>query len=152
MTEDPTRAPAGPQSARRRSFGEVAEAYDAARPDYPDQLVAGVVEFADLREAPALEVGAGTGKATRAFAVHGLTMTCIEPDQRMAGVLSRTCAGLPGVTVETGEFETRQPDHRYGLLFSGQAWHWPSTALVLLDPAGHPFRISTLVRGRPANQ
>ena len=52
---------------RRLVFGEVAELYDSVRPSYPDALVDDVLAFAGAGPGdPALEVGAGTGKATRA--------------------------------------------------------------------------------------
>ncbi|GHF43598.1 class I SAM-dependent methyltransferase [Streptomyces morookaense] len=125
MSEESTPQSEQPGEWRRRSrsFGEVAETYDAARLAYPDQLVDDILVFADLRGAPALEVGAGTGKAALAFAARGVPLTCIEPDPRMAELLKRKCAGAP-VTVVAEEFETWQPDRRYGLLYSAQAWHW----------------------------
>ena len=46
-------------------FGEVAEQYDAARPSYPDELFDTVIEYGGLTPGgTALEIGAGTGKAT----------------------------------------------------------------------------------------
>jgi hypothetical protein len=49
----------------RLAFGDVSELYDQARPSYPPGLVEDVLAFAVAAEADqALEVGAGTGKAT----------------------------------------------------------------------------------------
>ncbi|MEU3353256.1 class I SAM-dependent methyltransferase [Streptomyces sp. NPDC037389] len=121
MTENPI----SHYRERRGAFGDAAEQYDAARPGYPDELVTDVLEFAGPQGVDALEVGAGTGKATLAFAARGATLTCLEPDARMAAVLARHCAGMPHVTVETTDFESRRPSgRRFGLLLSGQAWHW----------------------------
>jgi SAM-dependent methyltransferase len=100
-------------------FGETAELYESARPDYPAALVDDVIAAAG--PGPALEVGAGTGKATVAFAAHGLDLTCVEPDPRMAVVLRRTA---PGVRVVDSTFEQWVPDRAFGLLYSAQAWHW----------------------------
>ncbi|MCC3772931.1 trans-aconitate 2-methyltransferase, partial [Streptomyces sp. UNOC14_S4] len=117
---------------RRHVFGDDAEQYDAARPGYPERLVDEVLEFAAAGTgdpAPALEVGAGTGKATVAFAGRGLPVTCVEPDARMARVLRLRCAGLPGVDVEVAGFETWRPGgRRFGLLYCAQAWHWVDEA------------------------
>ncbi len=107
---------------RRLVFGDDAEEYDARRPDYPDAMIDDIVAAAG--PGPSLEVGAGTGKATTAFAARGLDLTCIEPDSRMAAVLRRRIAGRPGVRVVETLFEDWTPDRAYGLLFSGQAWHW----------------------------
>ena len=59
---------------RRLSFGGVAELYDRSRPSYPPALVDAVLEFAGAGEGDrALEVGAGTGKATVLFLERGAT-------------------------------------------------------------------------------
>ncbi|MFG2235780.1 hypothetical protein ACGFNX_38250 [Streptomyces sp. NPDC048723] len=73
--------------ASSQVFGEVAELYDAARPGYADALAAEVLAYADPGGRTAVEVGAGTGKATVAFAALGTPVVCIEPDPRMAEVL-----------------------------------------------------------------
>lgn len=115
---------------RRRVFGDDAEQYDAARPGYPARMVDEALEFAALSAGvPAVEVGAGTGKATLAFAAGGTPVTCVEPDARMARVLRRNCAGMPHVTVEEGDFESWRPDRPYGLLYCAQAWHWVDPAV-----------------------
>jgi trans-aconitate methyltransferase len=122
---------------RRQVFGEVADDYDRVRPGYPAQLVDDVLAAAG--PGPVLEVGAGTGKATVAFAARGADLTCIEPDQRMAEVLRRN---VPGVQVVVQPFEEWRPDRGYGLLVSAQAWHWvdterrPELAWAALAPGG----------------
>lgn len=114
---------------RRGVFGEVADAYEAARPGYPAALVDEVLAHVRLGGSPALEVGAGTGKASIAFAAHGIDLTCIEPDPRMAAVLTGSAGPYPRCTAVVTDFERWQPPaERYGLLFSAQAWHW-------IDPA-----------------
>jgi len=97
----------------------VADDYDRVRPGYPGQLVEDVLAAAG--PGPVLEVGAGTGKATVAFAARGAEITCVEPDPRMAELLRRK---LPEVPIVVSTFEDWTPDRAYGLLISGQAWHW----------------------------
>lgn len=108
---------------RRIVFGEAVEDYDAVRPGYPDALVDEVIAAAG--PGPALEVGAGTGKATVSFAARGVDLTCLEPDGRMAAVLRRN---VPGVPVIEESFESWRPDRAYRLLYSAQAWHWVDAA------------------------
>jgi SAM-dependent methyltransferase len=117
------------ERVRARVFGEVADEYERVRPDYPPALVDDVLAYARLGGAPALEVGAGTGKATVAFAERGVAVTAIEPDAAMADVLARRVAGRPGVAVEVFPFEDYAPRQRFGLLFSAQAWHWTDPAV-----------------------
>ncbi|MCF3102661.1 class I SAM-dependent methyltransferase [Streptomyces roseoverticillatus] len=125
---------------RRHVFGDDAEQYDTARPGYPGRLVEDVLGFAALPAGvPAVEVGAGTGKATLAFAARGTPLTCVEPDARMARVLRRRCTGMPHVAVEVADFETWRPDRPYGLLYCAQAWHW-------VDPVVRWARARTALR------
>ena len=114
---------------RRCVFGAAADAYDTARPGYPERLIDDVVAFANLEGAPALEVGAGTGKATVAFAERGVSLTCLEPDARMAEVLARKVAGNDRVSVVVSGLEDYDGlNEQFGLLIAAQSWHW-------IDPA-----------------
>jgi SAM-dependent methyltransferase len=115
---------------RRLSFGGVADLYDQARPSYPSALVDDVLEYAGAAGGVAdraLEVGAGTGKATVLFAARGLDVLAIEPSAEMAQIARRNCAGYDNVTIEQTEFERWKPrGHEFRLVFSAQAWHWIS--------------------------
>ncbi|MFI9596489.1 class I SAM-dependent methyltransferase [Nonomuraea sp. NPDC052265] len=104
-----------------RVFGEVADEYDRVRPGYPAELAADVLAYAG---APALEVGAGTGKATELFAASGIDIVATEPDPAMAAVLARRSADRPNVTVTVSTFEEYVPERAFGLLYCAQAWHW----------------------------
>lgn len=113
---------------RRLAFGTVAELYDRARPGYPPELVEDVIAFAGAAPGDrALEVGAGTGKATALFAEHGLEILALEPSAEMAEVAARNCGRFENVTIERREFERWQPGGAsFALVFSAQAWHWIS--------------------------
>jgi SAM-dependent methyltransferase len=119
-------APGGPagEAPRRLMFGTAAEQYDLIRPGYPAALVSAVLAYCGGAGVTAVEAGAGTGKATRAFAGQGLRILAVEPDPAMAGILAASCAGYPGVTVVVSAFEDYVPAEPAGLLFSAQAWHW----------------------------
>jgi SAM-dependent methyltransferase len=112
---------------RRLSFGSAAELYDRRRPSYPSRLIDDVIELAsgpasDLR---ALEVGAGTGKATILFAARGVSIDAIEPSAEMAAYARAHLTDYPQVTITETEFEAAPPPARpYPLLYSAQAWHW----------------------------
>ncbi|HEY7813816.1 MAG TPA: methyltransferase domain-containing protein, partial [Nakamurella sp.] len=74
----------------------MAEAYERFRPGYPAELVDLVLAYADRPVRNALEIGAGTGKATRVFADRGLLVTATEPDAAMLDVLRQH---VPGTVV-----------------------------------------------------
>jgi SAM-dependent methyltransferase len=123
---------------RRRSFDERAEAYDRIRPSYPEAAIDDLMERSQAVRA--LEVGAGTGKATIAFARCGLDVHALEPGGHLAEILRRKAVGLP-VTVEESTFEAFEGSD-FDLVFSAQAWHWtdPATryqkAHAVLQPGG----------------
>jgi SAM-dependent methyltransferase len=102
-------------------FGENANSYDRFRPDYPSEAAQFVMSLTDV--AKAVEVGAGTGKATASFARPGLDLTCVEPSAEMAALLSERA--LPGVSVVVSSFEDWPgPRSAFDLVFAAQAWHW----------------------------
>jgi SAM-dependent methyltransferase len=107
---------------QRLVFGEVAEQYDAFRPSYPEELFDTIVEYGDLHAGDrALEIGAGTGKATAGFVARGLAVHALEPSPGMAAVLR-----AKGVEVEETLFEDWNPvpSGGFGLVYAAQAWHW----------------------------
>jgi len=122
--------------ARALSFGGVAALYDKARPSYPPALIDALMEFAPHR---VLDVGCGTGKASRLFLERGCDVLGVEPDPSMAAV-----ARTHGVTVEEATFESWESRGRvFDMVVSGQAWHWvdPVRGVLkagsLLHPGGH---------------
>jgi SAM-dependent methyltransferase len=122
---------------RRRadSFGDDAEQYDRVRPAYPVELVD---ELMRERPSKVLDVGCGTGIASRLFLSRGCDVQGLEPDARMASVARRH-----GVSVEEGTFEQWEAgDRRFDLLMAAQAWHWvdphagAAKAAEVLQPGG----------------
>jgi SAM-dependent methyltransferase len=109
---------------RRRSFDKAAAAYDAIRPSYPEAAIDDVLERSQAVRA--LEVGAGTGKATLAFARCGLEVHALEPGHNLAEILRAKSVGLP-VTVEETTFEAFVGGD-FDLVFAAQAWHWTDPA------------------------
>lgn len=109
---------------RSLSFGSVAEDYERYRPGYSDDLVRLIIGRATGEVRRAIEIGAGTGKATRAFARAGIEVTAVEPDPAMLAVLRRECAGLP-VHAELKAYEDVEPDGEpYDLFYAAAALHW----------------------------
>src|SRR5712671_3675150 len=73
-----------------RVFDEVPELYDRVRPAYPDELFADLVAITGMdRRSPVLEVGCGTGQATRSLAALGCRVPAIEPGAGMAAIAER---------------------------------------------------------------
>lgn len=122
--------------SRALSFGVRAEAYERFRPGYPTELVDMVMTYAGRPVLTALEIGAGTGKATRLFAQRGVTVTATEPDGAMlAELLKHVPANVK--TVQAA-FEDLRPSQSYGLVYAAAALHWT-------NPAGRFSRVATLL-------
>jgi SAM-dependent methyltransferase len=81
-----------------------------------------------------LEIGAGTGKATRVFARAGRELVAVEPGANLAAVLERNVAGLPHVTVERTTFEA-YAGTGFDLIYAAQAMHWIDPAVRYARPA-----------------
>jgi SAM-dependent methyltransferase len=106
---------------QRLVFGEIAAQYDEARPSYPAELFDAVMEFGSLSSGDhALEIGAGTGKATMGFVARGLRVHALEPTAGMAAVLR-----AKGVEAEEVTFEDwRVRPGAFRMVCAAQAWHW----------------------------
>lgn len=111
---------------QRLVFGAVADLYDRHRPTYPAALVDDLLAAAGIRQGQrALEVGAGTGKATEGFAARGTAVLAVEPSAEMAAVARRRCAPYPRVQIVESDFEALDLDgETFPLLYAAQAWHW----------------------------
>jgi SAM-dependent methyltransferase len=111
------------RDARRVSFDRNAALYDRVRPSYPEGLVDAVIAHAPGKRA--LEIGAGTGKATAVFARRDLSITALEPGAAMATLLR---ANAPSVTVVESTFEAFDTPDRFDLVYAAQAFHWVDEA------------------------
>jgi SAM-dependent methyltransferase len=130
---------------RRLVFGEIAELYEARRPSYPEALIDDLVTWArhGVDVPAALEIGAGTGKATRLMAARGVAVTAIEPSAEMAEVARRHAVTTGGV-VDPIESDFEHADlrgRRFPLIYAGQAWHWVRV------PRGFELARAALVEG-----
>ncbi|MFC8371412.1 class I SAM-dependent methyltransferase [Streptomyces sp. NPDC057239] len=139
-------------SGRALSFGVVAEAYERFRPGYPVELFDVVMAYAGHPVRTALEIGAGTGKATRLFARRGVTVTATDPDGSMLAELRKHVP--TNVRPLQAAFEDLRPGERYGLVYAAAALHWTNPEgrwprmAALLEPGGvfascgGPFRLA----------
>lgn len=110
-------------SDRARSFETVAAEYERHRPDYPAEALQWVADQLALdRQARALDVGAGTGKLTRALVALGFEVVAVEPGNPM---LEQLRAAVPEAEALEGQAEAIPlPDASVDAAFAGQAFHW----------------------------
>ena len=125
--------------ARRTSFNEAVEDYDAIRPLYRGEVfdcIAAAVPSGDV-----LEIGCGTGQATRGLAGRDYTIDALELGPELAARARINLVCRPNVTVRNADFETCELGE-YDLVTSFSAFHWidPSVgyrrAADVLRPGG----------------
>ena len=115
---------------RSEHFERIAPAYDGARPPYPSAL------FGVLREAGAigpgttvLEIGAGTGLATRDLVAAGGEVVALEPGFELGRLLRRA---LPDVSVLTTRLEDADlPVAAYDTVAAATSLHWVDLDVAL---------------------
>jgi SAM-dependent methyltransferase len=112
----------GRVTERALSFGAVAATYEKYRPGYPDELVDEVLDYVGRPVRTALEIGAGTGKATRAFAGRGIAVTATDPDPDMLMELRKHVPAT--VTTVTVAFEDLPLSPVYDLVYAAASLHW----------------------------
>lgn len=121
------------------SFGAAAEAYEQGRPGYLAEAVRWLIEPAGASPR-IVDVGAGTGKLTRAIiALDDLDadVIAVDPDATMLDALQ---AVVPGVETRIGSAERLDlPDESVDAVVLGQAWHW-------VDPVAGSAEIGRVLR------
>jgi ubiquinone/menaquinone biosynthesis C-methylase UbiE len=123
----------GVKARQAASFDRAAEVYERARPEYPTEAVDWLVPDGAKS---VLDLGAGTGKLTRALVARGLEVVAVDPSPKMLEQLS---AAIPGASVHEGTAEDIPlGDASVDAVLVAQAWHWvdqdaalPSVARVL---------------------
>lgn len=129
---------------RRDSFDSVADAYDRARPSYPERLVDDLVALGSIREgAEALEIGAGTGQLSVRLAERGARLVALERGPNLAEVARRNLSRFADAQVVTADFDRWEaPPASYDVVVASTSFHWldPSTRLArcaaILRPGG----------------
>jgi SAM-dependent methyltransferase len=119
------------------SFDLAADVYERGRPEYPADAVDWIIPDG---AATVLDLGAGTGKLTRALAARGLDVVAVDPSPKM---LAQLRSSVPGAIVHEGTAEDIPlADASIDAVVVAQAWHWvdqdralPSVARVL-KPGG----------------
>lgn len=114
---------------RKSWYSPVADAYDRARPRYPEEIVDRAVELAGLSDgAKILEVGCGPGTATAAFARRGFQMVCLEPSREACQLARRNCNPYPEVEILNTTFEEWETGtERFDVVLAASAFHWVSS-------------------------
>jgi SAM-dependent methyltransferase len=118
----------------RFTFNEASEIYDGIRPSYPADLFEALFQL--LPPQPEIvEVGPGTGQATKDLLARDASVLAIEIGPAMAATL---CSNFPShrLRVVVGDFELVNIEARSAdAIFSASAYHWISREAQTGRPA-----------------
>ena len=113
-------------------FASVAGAYERGRPDYAPAVVGALVaELGIAPDAPVLDLGAGTGKLSRALLAAGLDVVAVEPQ----AALRETLAAHVGIerALEGRAEAIPLPDDAVDAVTVADAFHWFDQAAALAE-------------------
>jgi SAM-dependent methyltransferase len=115
-----------------QEFAAVAEAYERGRPDYPPAAVGALAaELALAPGAPVLDLGAGTGKLSRALLAAGFDVVAVEPQGTLRDVLA---AKIGSERVREGVAEAIPlADRSVAAVTVADAFHWFDQAAALRE-------------------
>jgi SAM-dependent methyltransferase len=139
------------RDAIRAMFDEDADAYDRSRPVAPSHVFDDLVELAGLTPGSAIvEIGPGTGQATRPLAERGLRVVALELGRHLAARARQNLASFPDVEVVTTSYETWDPEAaRFDAVVACNSFHWVDPAVrfhksaAVLRPGGHLVVLAT---------
>ena len=123
-----------PREAPPDAFGRTAREYELGRPEWPVEFLDQVVAKLGMGpEAAVLDLGAGTGKLTRALVPRFARVIAVEPDDAMRAVLEEV---VPGAESLPGSAEAIPlADGEVDAIFTGEAFHWFATTETLRELA-----------------
>jgi SAM-dependent methyltransferase len=122
---------------QRFAFDAVAASYDKVRPGYPEKLFDDISSICGLtRQDAILELGCGTGKATRALALRSREVVALDPGGQLLGMARELLADCPNIRFVESTFEAwPAPTGTYKLVASAQAFHWIAPEVAVAKSA-----------------
>lgn len=126
---------------RRLTFNEDAANYDKWRPVYCEELFQDIIAYSQIGQGGrAIEIGVGTGQATRPFLETGCALTGIELGAELAEYAQAKFQEYRNFTVCHSSFEEYEgPEESVELIYSATAFHW------IPEQTGYP-KVSGLLR------
>jgi SAM-dependent methyltransferase len=119
-------------------FDPLVDAYDAARPSYPNELYDAVERLTrPLPGARVVEIGAGTGIATSGLRGRGADVLAVDIGPGMLRRLRERIPDQPAVIARGEQLPVR--DEYADLVCAAQAWHW-------VHPEQGPLEVRRVLR------
>jgi SAM-dependent methyltransferase len=129
--ENNSHSKTGWERKNRVHFDSIVTTYDKIRWDYPDETFSDIFEYCGSNTTKrAVEIGAGTGKATKPFLDAGYEVTAVELGANMSAFLKDKYKQYKDFSVITSSFEDASlEDKSYDLIYSASAFHWVDASI-----------------------
>ena len=113
-------------AAFEQTFNQAAEDYEQSRPLYVQALYEDIFRYKPVDEnSHVLEIGLGTGKATRPFLEAGCRLTGVEPGADLARLALERLRGYDRFTLRVQTLQDFQsPGEAFDLVYAATAFHW----------------------------
>lgn len=110
----------------RETFNEDAANYDRYRPTYPPELFRDIFAYSGIGRGSALvEIGVGTGQATKPFLEAGCEVCGVELGDKLSAFAAGKFRAYDNFTVHCGDFmEFPLEDASVDLVYAATAFHW----------------------------
>ena len=126
----------------KTTFNIAPTLYEEVRPGYPAELIQDVIDLSGLEDhSRVLEIGCGTGKATRPFAERGCELVCLDIGADLIAVAKERLEGFPNVSFVERAFEEWESDEKFDLVISATAFHW-------VDPKVRYLKVSEVLKSK----
>jgi 2-polyprenyl-3-methyl-5-hydroxy-6-metoxy-1,4-benzoquinol methylase len=127
----------------RQTFDEVAILYNEVRPRYPDELFSTLIDITNVdTNASLLEIGCGTGQATKPLAEQGFKITAVELGHSLAEVAKHELQNYTNVQILNTSFEKANfLPQSFHLIYAATSFHW-------IDPSVKFLKTHTLLKNK----
>ncbi|MBE9209558.1 class I SAM-dependent methyltransferase [Nostoc sp. LEGE 06077] len=111
---------------RKNWYSPAADAYNKARPRYPQNFIGQVIKLAQLStESKILEVGCGPATATISFAKLVYSMLCLEPNPYFFELAKQNCQPYSNVEIQNTSFEEWMLEaNKFDAVLAASSFHW----------------------------
>ena len=124
----------------KTTFNTTPTLYEEVRPGYPAELIRDVIDLSGIKNhSRILEIGCGTGKATRPFAERGYELVCLDIGADLIAVARERLRKYPNVSFLEQAFEVWKLEGQFDLIISATAFHW-------VDPKVRYLKASEVLR------
>ena len=109
-----------------RTFDNTAIGYDKSRPSYVNEIYNDIFKYKQINsESNVLEIGMGTGKASKPILDTKCHLIGIEPGENLAALAKAKYKNYTNCSIYTQTLQDYVcPDESFDLIYSATAFHW----------------------------